>query len=148
MKPYDDLHSTDPAALKEKYGETIIATYLVGSRDYKTTTPESDEDYRGIFVLPSRYYLSIREPVNQVSDERHNTTYYTHKRFLELATTANPKIIEMLFLPEDCRVFESPLMQRLLKSRTWRQLTDCLWKPLNSGKKRWATRLEYIDLCV
>lgn len=117
MESYADLHRVDPGTLRAKYAETILATYLVGSRAYGTARPESDENYRGIFILPGRYYLSIREPVEQISDERHNTTYYTLKRFLELASTANPNIVEMLFMPPDCRVFESPLMQRLLEKR-------------------------------
>jgi len=112
MKSYADIHSIDPDTLRAEYGETILATYLVGSRAYGTATSESDEDYRGIFILPRTAYLSIREPVNQVSDERNNTTYYTLKRFLELAASANPNIIEMLFMPSDCRVFEAPLMRR------------------------------------
>ena len=103
--------------LQTRHADAILATYLVGSRAYGTATPESDEDYRGIFVLPMREYLSIREPVMQVSDERNNTTYYTLKRFLELAASANPNIIEMLFMPDDCVVFEAPLMKRLLQSR-------------------------------
>ena len=68
MKPYATLYSVDPDTLRTEYGETILATYLVGSRAYGTATPKSDEDYRWIFVLPSRYYLSIREPVNQIVD--------------------------------------------------------------------------------
>jgi len=117
MNSYSDLHSIDPDTLRAEYGETILATYLVGSRAYGTAMAESDEDYRGIFVLPSRYYLSIHEPVHQIADERNNTTYYTLKRFLELVATANPNFVEMLFMPSDCRVFEAPLMQRLLECR-------------------------------
>ena len=117
MKSYADIYSIDPDTLRAEYGETILATYLVGSRAYGTATSESDEDYRGIFILPRTAYLSIREPVNQVSDERNNTTYYTLKRFLELAASANPNIIEMLFMPSDCRVFEVPLMRLLLEQR-------------------------------
>ena len=112
MNNIPDLHT-----LQTQHADAILATYLVGSRAYGTDTPESDEDYRGIFVLPMRAYLSVDEPVMQVSDKRNNTTYYTLKRFLELAATANPNIIEMLFIPDDCIVFESPLMKRLLESR-------------------------------
>jgi predicted nucleotidyltransferase len=117
MKSYEAIYSIDPDMLRTEYGETILATYLVGSQAYGTATPESDKDYRGIFILPKAAYLSISEAVGQVSDERNNTTYYTLKRFLELAASANPNIIEMLFMPQDCRVFESPLMQRLLERR-------------------------------
>ena len=107
----------DLTTLQTHHADAVLATYLAGSRAYGTATPESDEDYRGVFVLPMREYLSICETVMQVSDERNNTTYYTLKRFLELAATANPNIIEMLFMPDDCVVFESPLMKRLLESR-------------------------------
>jgi len=110
-------HITHLEELQTRYSGAILATYLVGSRAYGTATAESDTDYRGVFVLPMRAYVSIREPVAQVSDERNNTTYYTLKRFFELAATANPNIIEMLFIPDDCVVFESPLMKRLLQSR-------------------------------
>ena len=104
------LHAIDPETLRTEYGETILATYLVGSRAYGTATSESDEDYRGIFVLPRTAYLSIQESISQIADERNNTVYYSLKRFLELAATANPNFIEMLFMPPDCRIFEAPLM--------------------------------------
>jgi len=117
MKSYADLHATSLDLLRSEYGETILATYLVGSQAYGAATPESDKDYRGIFVLPSRYYLSLREPVAQIAGERNNITYYTLKRFLELAAMANPNFVEMLFMPPDCCVFESPLMQRLIENR-------------------------------
>ena len=54
----------DLVTLQTHHAEAILATYLVGSRAYGTASPESDEDYRGIFVLPSREYLSICESVN------------------------------------------------------------------------------------
>lgn len=114
-KSYDNLFSLE--TLRNEHPEMILATYLVGSRAYGTATPESDEDYRGIFVLPAGCYLTISEPVKQVADEKNNVTYYTLKRFLELAATANPNIIEMLFMPEDCRVYEAPLMKTLLDAR-------------------------------
>ena len=110
MLTLEDLTKRNPQA--------ILATYLVGSRAYGTSTPQSDEDYRGIFMLPGRAYLSTVEPVTQLADERNNTTYYTLKRFLELAATANPNIIEMLFMPDDCVVFESPLIKPLLDKKS------------------------------
>ena len=82
MKSYDAIHSIDPDTLRSDYGETILATYLVGSQAYGTATPESDEDYRGIFILPRAVYLSIREPVNQISDERNNCKNLKKKKQL------------------------------------------------------------------
>jgi len=42
MKSYDDIFSANPETLRAEYGETILATYLVGSRAYGTATAESD----------------------------------------------------------------------------------------------------------
>lgn len=104
-------------SLLSEFRANILANYLLGSRAYGTAREGSDEDYRGIFVLPRNVYLSIREPITQLSDEFNNVTYYTLKRFFELASSANPNIIEMLFMPPDCAVFESPLMRTILDSR-------------------------------
>jgi len=118
MVSYSALRSIAPETLLSDFRDTILATYLVGSRAYGTSTPSSDEDYRGIFVLPRDAYLSISEPVCQIADGRHNTTYFALKRFMELAAGANPNIIEMLYMPGDCRVYESPIMQKLLDNRS------------------------------
>lgn len=112
-----DFNAMTPEQLRAKYPRAILATYLVGSRAYGAVTATSDEDYRGIFMLPAACYLSVAEPVKQISDAENNVTYYTLKRFMELAMTANPNIVEMLFMPDDCRVFEAPAMEMLLAAR-------------------------------
>jgi predicted nucleotidyltransferase len=82
--------------------ERLIFECIVGSRAYGTATPESDTDLRGVFLLPASHYLQLYDVVNQVSDETNDITYYTLKRFFELAADANPNILELLFVPDDC----------------------------------------------
>ena len=108
----------DLSSLTQDFPESIIYQCISGSRAYGTARPDSDEDIRGIFVLPQSSYLLFPEPVNQVSDEKNDVVFYSLRRFLELAVTANPNIIELLFMPEECILFKSPLMDRLIENRS------------------------------
>ncbi len=106
--------------LEELYQEReqyLLFETLVGSRAYGTFHAESDEDFKGIFILPPSHYLMEKTPLEQVSDKRNDKVYYTLKRFIELASNANPNIIEMLFMPEDCIRFQSDLFKPLFEAR-------------------------------
>ncbi len=108
-KTIDDLHS-DPRHL-------IIFESIVGSQAYGTSIETSDQDIKGIFVLPANAYLTLSEVPPQISDARGDTVYYTLPRFLELALGANPNIIELLFMPEECVKIQTPAFQLLQQSR-------------------------------
>ena len=114
MRPF---HPTHPDVFDSDYAHTVILRCIAGSRAYGTATPKSDTDIRGVFVLPRRCYLSIDEPITQVADERNDVIFYTLARFLELAATANPNIIELLFMPEDCVLQRTSLGERLIANR-------------------------------
>ena len=107
-----------PNDLLASMPDAVIFESIVGSRAYGTHRPNSDRDVRGIFVLPRSYYLTIDDPRRQVSDERNDTTYYTLHRFIQLAVTANPNIIELLFMPDDCVLKSTPVMDRLVANRS------------------------------
>jgi hypothetical protein len=77
--------------------DRIIFSCVAGSRAYGTQVPGSDEDVRGIYMVPSDAYLPIdREPV-QLSDDRNNTVYYSLRRCIELLADANPNILDFCF---------------------------------------------------
>jgi hypothetical protein len=67
--------------------------------------------------LPSAAYIQLQNALEQVSDERGDTVYYSLKRFLELASNANPNLLELLFVPDDCVLLRTRLMDRLLANR-------------------------------
>ena len=95
----------------------VLFRCISGSRAYGTHRPESDTDIKGIFMLPSTAYIRMEDPPGQVSDDRGDVVYFSLKRFLELAANANPNIIELLFMPDDCILFYAELMDRLLEQR-------------------------------
>jgi uncharacterized protein len=93
---------------------------IVGSQAYGTATPTSDIDYKGIFLnsVDELIGFGYKEQVEIGKDE----TLYEIRRFLQLAQSANPTILELLYSPEDCIVINSPQYQ-LLKSHRDKFLT-------------------------
>ena len=79
----------------------IIFECVAGSQAYNTAFPDSDEDVRGIFVQPTKEILAGRH-IPQVSDKLNDIVYYEVGRFIELAAGANPNVVELLNMPEDC----------------------------------------------
>ena len=100
-----------------KQSNRIIFECIAGSHMYALNNPNSDIDIRGLYVNPSIEYLGLQEPAGQISDDKNDTTYYSLKRFFELATKANPNIIELLFVPEACVKIQTEIMTKLIENR-------------------------------
>jgi hypothetical protein len=109
MKSLDELRS--------QHASAILFECIAGSRAYGTNTDASDEDIRGIFAVSASSYMDLARPPDQVGDARGNTVYYSLRRIIELLAEANPNILELLFMPDDCVLKTSPEMRLLLESR-------------------------------
>src|ERR1700733_15477097 len=96
----------------------VIFSCVAGSRAYGTQIPGSDEDIRGLYVVPSTAYLPVNRKPAQLADERGNTVYYSLRRCIELLAEANPNILELLFTPPDCVSKTSPEMEKLIGARS------------------------------
>jgi len=107
----------DLGSLESEQSPSLIFRAIVGSRAYGTHRAESDTDIRGVFALPASAYLALNQPPNQVSDGRGDRVYYALRRFLELAASANPNIIELLYLPDDCVLVCRPAMALIRHQR-------------------------------
>jgi hypothetical protein len=77
----------------------------------------SDEDIRGLFAVRAPRYLDLTSPADQLSDDRGDIVYYSLRRFIELLTHANPNILELLFMPDDCILKSSPEFHMLVAHR-------------------------------
>lgn len=95
--------------------------FVRGSQLYNTALPngQSDTDYGGVYIADTDTLLGLSanyEP--QVSDEKHDTTYYELGRWVELLMKANPNALESLFVPEDKVVGEiHPAIQLIIDNR-------------------------------
>jgi len=107
----------DLTELRGSQHRRILFETLAGSRAYGTAHAASDEDIRGVFLLPGADYLSLTPPLRQVSDAKGDIVYYTLARFLELALKANPNIIELLYMPQECVRLQTQWWEQVLAVR-------------------------------
>lgn len=102
----------------------IIFKALSGSRSYGTNLPTSDYDYKGIYKNSFDELLSFgyKEQINTSKDE----TYYEVRRFLELLSSANPNILELLFTDQKNILVTSKEYELLRKYRKVFLTKKCL----------------------
>ena len=103
--------------LIDHHPQAILFQCIGGSHAYGTAHENSDQDTRGVFMQPTRDFLALDSPIQLVSDKRNDTVYYTLHRFLQLASAANPNIIELLYMPADCIQKTTPTMQHIIDQR-------------------------------
>ncbi len=82
---------------------------LSGSHGYGLNRPDSDYDYRGVFIAPKKYYLGF-DTVEQKDtgwdepgifpflDGNQDTVIYELRKIVHLLAGANPNILELLWL--------------------------------------------------
>lgn len=101
----------------------LIFKAVVGSQAYGTSIPTSDIDYKGIFACEYQDLLGFnyKEQIEVSKDE----TIYEIKRFLQLAQSANPTMLELLYTPLDCVVHASKAATKLLFHREMFLTTAC-----------------------
>jgi hypothetical protein len=78
-----------------------ILKVLVGSRAHGLATPESDYDYRGVFVVPTVEILKLgghTEQTNWIEGKEDNTSWEIG-HFLNMAVHCNPTILETFLAP-------------------------------------------------
>lgn len=93
----------------------LIFRGIVGSQSYGLATETSDTDYKSIYIQSNEDILSNRY-IPQVEINKDDVAYEI-RRFLELVSTGNPNVLELLFLPERCIVETSPEYEYLKSIR-------------------------------
>ena len=101
--------------------------YVRGSTLYNTNIETSDVDYGGVFIAPNEVLLGLSEFYqDQISDEKHDTTYYEFNRWVELLIKANPNALESLYVPEDKVVGNiHPAIQLIIDNRDLFLTKEC-----------------------
>lgn len=93
----------------------IIFKGIVGSQAYGTNIATSDIDHKGVYLQDEEEILGFgyREQYEVGKDE----CYYEVRRFIQLLGTANPTVLEMLFLPTECVVEIDPVFNFIWADR-------------------------------
>jgi len=108
--------------------QNTILKIRTGSNMYGTHTPESDEDFNGIFI-PTKEYVLGTKSIEQVtlSQKRSKTIrnqvgdidyiVYALPKFIQLAQANNPNIIEFFYAPQSCILECNEFGRRLIEAR-------------------------------
>jgi hypothetical protein len=91
--------------------ERLIYRTIVGSQAYGTAIATSDMDYKGIYIQKNDDILCFR--YNEQIEVGKDECYYEIRRFLQLAQSANPTILEMLFMDDKHITRNSPEFELL-----------------------------------
>jgi len=102
----------------------IIFKAIVGSQAYGTNTTGSDTDFKGVYVQETRELVGFgyKEQIEVSKDE----CYYEVRRFLQLLQSANPTMLELLFMPEDCIIEKHKAFDLILQNRDKFLTKKCL----------------------
>lgn len=109
----------------------LLYNIVRGSHLYNLNTEKSDVDYGGVFICKPNSLLGLGFDYNsQVSDVKHDNTWYEIGNFLHLLIKSNPTIIEYLFAPKDKIIGDvHPLFMPILDSKE-EFITKQLFNPL------------------
>lgn len=69
---------------------------IIGSTAYGTNLPTSDVDIKGVYRQPNSDILGLKYQEQRNIDK--DTTFYEVRRFIDLLGSANPTVLEMLFV--------------------------------------------------
>lgn len=90
----------------------ILFEAISGSKSFGLNTPTSDTDIKGVYYLPKEKFFGLNY-IPQVANETNDEVYYEIGRFVELLLRNNPNILEILASPEDCILYQHPIMENL-----------------------------------
>ncbi len=94
----------------------VIYRCIVGSRAYGLDNEASDTDLRGIYLPPAELHWALYDLPEQLENEAEQSCYWELEKFISLALSANPNILECLYTP--LVQTAAPLAQELLEMRS------------------------------
>jgi hypothetical protein len=102
----------------------ILFKAIVGSQAYGTNTQNSDIDYKGVYAQSVEELIGFnyKEQIEISKDE----CYYEVRRFLQLLQSANPTMVELLYMPNDCIIEKHKAFDLILENRDKFLTKKCL----------------------
>jgi uncharacterized protein len=117
--------------------DNLIFLGIVGSKAYGTDLEYSDVDLKGVMIAPIKYHLGTYSfeqkdqwDVNETGrigalDLSKDKVVYELKKFMNLITSQNPNILDLLWLPEDKVLFTTPTFESIILMRDFLLSQDC-----------------------
>lgn len=104
--------------LEGNFRGEILYEYVRGSHLYSTNVETSDVDQGGIYIMPNSTLLGLGlDYQNEIKDKTNDKCIWELGRFLELALSSNPTVLEALFVPDDKVIYEHPVIKEIRSHR-------------------------------
>jgi len=110
----------------------LLYEYVRGSHAYGLQKPDgtSDVDTGAIFMAPAEQLLGLGlDYQDQIASEKNDDTWLELNKFFHLLLKSNPTVLESLFVPERCILYEHPIMTEIKKHRDKFITKEC-FKPI------------------
>ena len=104
---------------EEYYDFEILLLVRSGSWAYGTNIETSDEDFRGIFIIPEKYLFLLRNKyvpqlsfggTNEKGDKKEDNVFFELGGFFELLQSSNPNILEMINILDENLIYFNPII--------------------------------------
>lgn len=104
----------------------LLYEYVRGSQSHGTNTPTSDRDTGGIYMSPIEQLLGLGlDYQEQIESKTHDDVWFELNKFMRLLLKSNPTVLESLFIPERCVIYEHPIITELKKHRDLFVTKEC-----------------------
>ena len=109
----------------------LLYEYIRGSHLYGLNVETSDIDTSGVYMCKPNELIGLGfDYKDQVSDSKHDNTWYEIGNYLKLLLKSNPTVMESLFVPKDKIIGDvHPLMQIILDNKN-EFITKACFAPL------------------
>lgn len=127
----------------------VLYHVLRGSHAYNLATEKSDEDYSAVYLCNPKELLGLGfDYKDQVSDAKHDNTWFEVGCYLKLLLKSNPTVMEYLFVPERCIVGDiHPMFIPILENKK-EFLSKQLFNPLFGYAKQQLNKCRgYNKMC-
>lgn len=88
-----------------------------GSHAYGTNVADSDMDIRGVCIAPKEYYLGYSKVFENYTQDEPDLVVFELRKFLHLASEANPNVLELLFTDPSDHLGMHPMVRPIFENR-------------------------------
>lgn len=97
---------------------TLLYHYIRGSHAYGLNVETSDIDSGGVFCATQDDIIGTRfKYKDQISDAKSDNVFYELEKYISLLGNSNPNILESLFIPDNCVLYEHPAFSIIKENR-------------------------------